>query len=175
MKFTNLFFSAFVLLTLAACSKDEPETISVNTSDLVGTWNLVSLECNDGTTVSEAFGVKSTATFITTGKDYNAKATFSSNPNKYLSQGTYTSITKTTTSGQTETEETPFEDFAFTGTWKVEGNKLIVSNTGEPDQIAEITKFDAKSLEYKTVINEVVDFAGFKVTVKGTYITKMSR
>jgi hypothetical protein len=161
------------LLTFIACSKDEETSFSA--TDLKGTWNLTSLTCTDGVSTTEVLGQKLTSTFVLSSKDHNATVLFGENPNTYVSKGSYTGIVTTTTAGVKETEETPFEDFSSTGTWKIEGNMLIVSSPGEPDQKAEITKLDAKNLEYKVLVNETIEDFGFKITVTGTYITKLTR
>jgi hypothetical protein len=174
MKLIHLFFSALFLLSITSCSKDE-ESSSINTADLVGTWNLVSIECNDGISTTEFFGQQLNSTFTVTGKDYKAKVTFGANPNTYLSQGSYTTISKLNTGGVIDIQEIPFVDISLNGTWGVDGNKLIVSTQGEPDQVAEIIKLNSQSFEYKISVNESFEEMGVKVTSKGTYITKLSR
>lgn len=164
------------LLTFVACSKDEKdETTSFNATDLKGTWNLASISCTDGATTSEILGQKIASTFVLSSKDHKATLVFSENPNSYESKGTYTSISTITTFGQTQTEEIPLEDFNLKGTWKLDGKMLIISQQGEPDQKAEITKLDAKNLEYKFIVDETTEELGLKVTTKGTLITKLTR
>jgi hypothetical protein len=161
------------LLTIIACSKDDE--ISFNASDLKGTWNLAALSCTDGKITTEILGQSSTATFVTSSRDHNATVVLGENPNTYNSSGSYTAVVKTTTAGVTETQESPFEDFNLTGTWKLDGNMLIVTTPGEPEQKAEITRLDANNLEYKLIVNETFNEFGFKIITTGTYITKLTR
>jgi len=161
------------LLTFVACSKDE--NTSFSTSDIKGTWNLASITCTDGVSNSEFQGQKLTSTFVLSSKDHNATVVFSENPNTFVSKGSYTAIFTSTLAGVKDTQETPFVDFTSTGTWKIEGNMLIISYAGEPDQKAEITRLDANNLEYKVLVNETIEDLGFKVTATGTYINKLTR
>jgi len=176
MKFNfNHFCLGFIFLTLIACSKDEDTSQSVDLASLKGTWNLVSLSCTDGTSTIEILGQKSTSTFVISSKDHQATVSFGQNPNTFVSQGSYTSVITTNTAGVKETQEVPFEDFTSTGTWKLDGNTLIISSPGTDDQKAEITKLDANNLEYKVLVNQTVEELGFQITSKGTYITKLTR
>ena len=165
-------FLLFTLLVLGfmSCGKDDEPTdtpATVSEANIVGTWNLSSISCNDGKLVTSVLGQESVSTFVVTGKDYNAKIVFSANPNTYVSSGSYTSVTKTTTLGTTETEETE-DSFDDSGTWKVEGNKLIISAPGEPDQITEITKLEAKKLEYKISVESSFEDFGCPLSCPST-------
>ena len=176
MKFNfNHFCLGFIFLTLIACSKDEDTALNVNSENLKGTWNLVSLSCTDGTSTIDILGQQSTSTFVISSKDHQATVTYNLNPNTFVGQGSYTSIVTTNIAGVKDTQEVPFEDFTSTGTWKLEGNTIIVSSPGAADQKAEITKFDANNLEYKLLVNETIEELGFQITSKGTYITKLTR
>ena len=162
------------VLTFTACTKDDV-TPSFSASDLTGTWNLVSVSCNDGMTTTEGFGSKTSATFVQSSKDHNAKTVFEQNPNTYVSTGSYTAINIITAPGVNSTQEATLQDFKQSGTWKLEGNMLVIKNPGEPEQRGEIIRLDTKNFEYKTFINDTSEFQGFTIKTTATFIFKMTR
>lgn len=175
MNLKYLLFSTLLVMSFLSCSKDEEEQVKVSSSAIAGLWKLSSVSCTDGTTTVESGGSTLNQSFTVTGKDYDATVTLSENPNVYKSEGSYTAVSVVTFNGSTYIQETPFQDFTVTGNWKLDGNKLLVTSNGQPEQSAEIVKLDANNLEYKVLVNQVVIENEAKLTSKGTYFFKLTR
>ncbi|MCB9309449.1 MAG: DUF5004 domain-containing protein [Lewinellaceae bacterium] len=173
MKRIKIIFSFIVLVLLSSCNKDD--TSSTNTSDIVGTWNLVSLTCNDGKAVTTASGTTITSTFTASLMSSTYKIEFKENPNTAVASGNITVLQTATILGQPISQTITLDLPLSSGSWKLDGNILSTFSSGEPDSQVEIIKLDANTLEYKQILNIVEDEVDFKSTTTATYFGKFTK
>lgn len=173
MKRIRIIFSFIVLVLLSSCNKDD--TSSTNTSDIVGTWNLVSLTCNDGKVETTAAGTTIISTFTASIKSSTYKIEFKENPNTAVASGNITVLQTASVLGQTISQTNSFDLPLRSGTWKLDGNILSTFSAGEPDAQIEIIKLDANTLEYKQILNLVEDDVDIKSTTTATYFGKFTK
>ncbi len=122
MKQFSIVFSIFFIAALLSCKKDEPDDL------LIGTWKATKL-VNSGCTDPEE---NQNLTFTNgcygeslLGLEICLTAIFNSNE-------TYSSITKTTFLGSTQTE-------TESGTYSISNGKLTICATGSPCEISNFT------------------------------------
>lgn len=169
MKFNPFYLLMFVLLAFSSCSKDE----DFSESDLLGTWQLTNISCNDGKIAYDLGGININGTFKVIGKDYDASITFSKTGEirSFANEGSYNAEVSTTVSGST-TEITEIYDFENVGGWSMADNKITLTSIDQQPVVGEITKLDANNLEY-TVKVDVELAPGSKST--GTYVHTFKR
>ncbi len=132
---------------------------------IVGDWELVALNFT-GTSTTTAQGVNFTSTFEGIAKNIEATMTFSENPNKAKSIGSYTKGLKTTTMGTTVNNDVPV-NYTSDGTWTKDGLtiNLIKSGITSKGTIIELT---ATTLKLKLEEETVILFEGVTTTTKKT-------
>jgi len=140
-----LFILAIGLATLTSCESDlvsAPPSDSVGggvtSSNLVGSWEMTSLNYN-GTTVTSTQGINITADFVGQGSDYNYIMEFTEAPNNYFSTGTYDIELATTISGQTTISNTNDLNATSNGTWEKNGNVLTFTNASNNNEVSDAT------------------------------------
>ncbi|HBK71336.1 MAG TPA: hypothetical protein DDZ39_06740, partial [Flavobacteriaceae bacterium] len=110
--------------------------------------------------------------FKSIGKDFNnAKATFSQNPNKAISTGTFTNVTTLTYLTFFQTEESK-ESVKLSGDWSLKNNVVTITSDGVSiDYI--IIDFTGNTLKLKYEYDEVVEvIIGYSGQAKAeVYIT----
>lgn len=151
--FSKLFILTFAFFALLSCS-DSDETVSYNPDDLIGTWNLSSFNY-EGDVKAVTNGVSVTiATFSGRGKNIDATSTFSKDPNKVISQGSYDQEITATAEGQTESETYEIRNFTDESEWDLT-NDLLIIKSGQmvsvdlPDgvDLINVDESDAKIIE----------------------------
>jgi hypothetical protein len=167
MKIANLFLFSLAVL-LFSCGKDDDP---VPTADgLIGVWTVTAMEYG-GSTITTVSGIKITADFTGAAKDKDMTVTFSQNPKKVTSQGSYTIELTTVTQGQSFTQDYTFNDFLGDGTWTLKDKTLTVTNSGV-SQEGTITSQTSTTfvLEFATEQTQDLGGMGSIVTkVKGSY------
>jgi hypothetical protein len=156
----------FLLLSLAviflSCSEDEDP---IPTSEgMVGHWAITALDYK-GTTTTTAQGVSIKADFTGTGKDMDLITTFNSNPNTVTSEGSYTIVLKTTSMGQSTTDEYEMDETVTDGTWTLNGKTLTVTSDFGP-QTATILEQTSTTLKLKAEVSENQSDQGITVSSK---------
>jgi hypothetical protein len=154
----------FLLLSLAviflSCSEDEDP---IPTSEgMVGDWAITALDYK-GTTTTTAQGVSIKADFTGTGKDMDLITTFNSNPNTVTSEGSYTIVLKTTSMGQSTTDEYEMDETVTDGTWALNGKTLTVTSDFGP-QTATILEQTSTTLKLKAEVSENQSDQGITVS-----------
>jgi hypothetical protein len=98
-------------------------------------------------------GASIQAQFTATGKNMDVTTTFTKNPNKIISVGTYTIVMTTSILGQTSTEEYVSDGTEMDGTWTLNGNTLTITTVDGPQE-ATIVEHSATRLKLKIEISE---------------------
>ncbi|MGB1205079.1 MAG: hypothetical protein ACPG5B_05500 [Chitinophagales bacterium] len=177
IRLTQLFFVAVLCSFLFACEDDTPtpddntnDTTTITSHELVGAWDLASIEY-EGTITSEAPGFPASVTSFTgTGTDMSLMLDFSEDPNDYTSSGNYSVEVAVESFGQIITETWVNESFIGDGTWAEADNILTVTNSGG-EQTATIEELTDTQLIVAFGYSDVTVLAGVTTTqdVQGTY------
>jgi hypothetical protein len=161
MKITKLLLLSLAVIFLS-CSEDEDP---IPTSEgMVGDWAITELDYK-GTTTTTAQGVSIKADFTGTGKDMDLITTFNSNPNTVTSEGSYTIVLKTTSMGQSTTDEYEMDETVTDGTWTLNGKTLTVTSDFGP-QTATILEQTSTTLKLKAEVSENQSDQGITVSSK---------
>ena len=165
--------SLALLVFLASCKKDDDS--DVNTSDVVGVWNLTGVSCTNGTTSTIVPGTPAfNGTFTVSGKNYNSTVNFKAD-GTYVSSGSYTAVVTTTLLGSTDVTEADSGVFEGSGTWSISGSTMTV-NDGTTTSSSTITDLTASKMVFSVEVNETQDFGGgASSTTKGTYVFTLTK
>jgi hypothetical protein len=131
MKTFKFFLAALCLTFLFSCSKDDDAPQDVNTSGMLGEWNLQNFEY-EGTTKMVIGETSYTMNYTGATTESDVIIDFKEN-GSYSAHGGYTILF--TMEGMDY--EVPIEMNSSTGNWSIAGNKMILSeglvtlNTGE--------------------------------------------
>lgn len=127
-----ILFVAF--LGLVSCSSDDNGT-TTDSSNVVGNWKPTALTY-DGTSTMSMQGQTFTTNFNAVATDFHdATVSFHQNGN-YTSEGDgYTVDLTMEFMGQEMTQEMFVESFFAEGTWEVDGNTMIMTNTSSNEPI----------------------------------------
>lgn len=167
MKNLRLLFLA-ILVVFTSCSSDDDNTIDL-TADITGAWNLTEFEFEGGSEITFE-GQTIAITFTGIGKDFDAQVTFASNPNTYVTSGSYTLVYTVEFMGFTESDEADIdiEDELGSGQWSIQGNEIIFENNIGEDQNAQIVLLTQNKM---VLIGEIgMDIDGFIVTVNSEMV-----
>jgi len=126
MKLYKLLFASALFLFIS-CNSDEDGTPGeVNTSELVGTWNLTSLTSN-GEVTTTVQGISATVDFENTSSNEMFSCVFTENPNQVNCSGSYTSTATVSVAGQNiSTEEVDVPNTTSTTTWEIENETDLI-------------------------------------------------
>jgi len=113
MKKLNLFLALTVVFTLFSCGNDDDGT--VNTSDLIGKWGLISR--------------------VQQGSEASLDNCEKSDNIEFKSDGTYKEEIYAPSAGQC------VSDGVYSGTWSESSNTLTLKYTDEGDSITDVAKF----------------------------------
>ncbi len=130
MKIAKLFLLSLAVV-LFSCGNEDPKP-----DGLIGSWFLTTLDY-EGFTTSTAMG---NTNFKGFGKDMDMTMTFSENPNKFTSEGSYTIELTINAPGQTITEDLTYDTALSDGTWAVIGNTLTVTSAGVAQDVTIISQ-----------------------------------
>ena len=180
--------SAIILFSIIAfigCSKSD-EDVSYNASDLLGEWNLASFNYS-GDVKIETNGISVTASsFNGVGRDINTTSIFSENPNKVISEGSYSTEFSLNFNGQTNTNTQEVSSFRDESEWQLNGDILTITNgslvsVDLPDgaDIVDIDQSEAQIIELNSNSLKLRNTAEYEtteddVTTKVTFNIEMN-
>lgn len=145
----------FLIMLFISCSKEKETQKKLTDNELVGTWKVVSVASENGKisgTLKNIVPVSSN--FSATGKDYAMTITFSDNPKKISSSGSFTLVSQFKILTQTQNFEQKVSNIPATnGNWKVENNTLTTVENGVTTSI-KIVSYNSSEIIFKYSINE---------------------
>ena len=108
-------------------------------------------------------GQNISATFNGEGYDVDYTLTFTENPNKVVSDGSYSIELTTTANGQSTTQNIENLEFLSSGEWSMNGNTLNVTVDNETDEIT-IVQLTDDTMVLKGQEVQTMSQGGFTVT-----------
>ncbi len=176
MKTIKLSLLAILFIAFSSCSKDDDNNSDLNTSMMVGEWNLESF-MYEGKSDANFEGIDLSTTYSGVSENEDFKLTFNEN-NTFTSVGTYD--VKLTVEGITQLVS--LGNNSSSGDWSVNGNILTTSSlftqvNGSPAQseaISEmrITEISENRLALTFDQESTINQSGleYTVTLNGEYI-----
>ncbi|HNP67214.1 MAG TPA: lipocalin family protein [Aequorivita sp.] len=159
--FKLILFTAFISLTIS-CSKDDNNPALENNGNIVGVWKGTTVDYS-GATETSGQGQNISATFNGEGYDVDYTLTFTENPNKVVSDGSYSIELTTTANGQSTTQNIENLEFLSSGEWSMNGNTLNVTVDNETDEIT-IVQLTDDTMVLKGQEVQTMSQGGFTVT-----------
>jgi len=177
MKTIKLALLTFLFITFSSCSKDSDNNSDLNSSMIVGEWNLSSLNYN-GKTELNFNDTNYTTVFSGVAENIAYTLTFNAN-NTFKTEGGYD--VNLTTDGFSQIY--PIVGYTSSGDWSIEGNILKTSvglaqlNEGEltaSESVGEVIIQEITENRMVLIVDQVTKFneSGFEniATVSGEYI-----
>ncbi|MFD2516430.1 lipocalin family protein [Salinimicrobium flavum] len=97
---------------------------------ILGEWNLTEFSYSGINSVKDGDETASVS-YSAEAKDLNAQVVFQ-DAGKYTTAGSYTLTLTTTVDGETSAQDFPYPDITGSGTYRIEGNKMITTpNAGD--------------------------------------------
>ncbi len=159
--FKLILFTAFISLTIS-CSKDDDNPETTNNGEIVGVWRGTAVDYTGNTTTSGQ-GQTITADYVGEAYDINYTLTFTENPKKVISDGSYSIELTTTVNGQSTTQNVEGLEFLSSGDWVMNDNTLSITVDNETDD-ATILELTDNTLVLKAVESQTMSQGGFTVT-----------
>lgn len=134
-------------MTLTSCSSDDDsDTTPETNSDLVGTWEITDLNYQGSSTTSFQ-GQEISLDFSGQSISFqDAQVVFNAD-NTYESSGSATIEFTVETMGQSQTQELSTESGLETGTWEINGQQLLLTPSGQDQQVSDIDVFTDSDLK----------------------------
>nr|WP_299341950.1 lipocalin family protein [Allomuricauda sp.] len=146
-----------------------------DTSSILGEWNLVSAEIENGQASTVFNGTDIDFPFSATSKDEDAQVLFSETPDEVNGSGQFTSVISFTLFSQTFTEETIIESPITNGSYETNGSSLtIVDNEGISSEFS-INEFSNNTLIVETSFTRSIVLDGLDVDTNGVLILEFTR
>lgn len=123
--------SILAILILFSCSDD---SINIDRSLLLGSWEPVELYTDDGKLTQTSTGIQVTARFEYSASDFTGVITFDENPDTFGSTISAEYEIVTTVAGQVETQQVEVESYLGAGTWMIDGDRIILDTGGDDPQ-----------------------------------------
>ncbi len=162
MKIIKLFlFTTFLALTIS-CSKDDDNPTTANNGNIVGVWKGTTVDYTGSTTTSGQ-GQTISADYVGEAYDVDYTLTFTENPKKVISDGSYSIELTTTINGQSTTQNVEGLEFLSSGDWNINGDTLSITVDNETDD-ATIMELTDTTLVLKAVETQTMNQGGFTVT-----------
>lgn len=159
--FKLILFTAFISLTIS-CSKDDDNPAPENNGEIVGVWKGTTVNYT-GSTTTTAQGQSITADYVGEAYDVDYILTFTENPKKVVSDGSYSIELTTTVNGQSTTQNVENLELLSSGDWSINGNTLSITVDNETDD-ATIVELTNNNLVLNVVETETNTGSGFTVT-----------
>ena len=159
--FKLILFTAFISLTIS-CSKDDDNPAPENNGEIVGVWKGTTVNYT-GSTTTTAQGQSITADYVGEAYDVDYTLTFTENPKKVVSDGSYSIELTTTVNGQSTTQNVENLELLSSGDWSINGNTLSITVDNETDD-ATIVELTNNNLVLNVVETETNTGSGFTVT-----------
>ena len=159
--FKLILFTAFISLTIS-CSKDDDNPAPENNGNIIGVWKGTTVNYT-GSTTTTAQGQSITADYVGEAYDVDYTLTFTENPKKVVSDGSYSIELTTTVNGQSTTQNVENLELLSSGDWRINGNTLSITVDNETDD-ATIVELTNNNLVLNVVETETNTGSGFTVT-----------
>ena len=151
----------FIALTFSCSDDDGPGEPTIEDT-IVGNWQASDFDIG-GEATGNIGGINVTVDLVGEVYDNTYAVNFSENPNTVTSTGDFDVEFSAQFLGQTYTEEAQDVQFIGTGTWEIEGNKLIITTSTETREF-DIQTINATTLRVLGEIIEVIDVEGTQAT-----------
>ncbi len=162
----------------ASCEKEtnEPDPLDngLDTTELLGTWNVVGYEVADGLSITEAEGQRITQQYTSYGKDYDMTFAFNMDPQTAVSNGSYTVVLITTLLGQEYTQEAPAYSLFESTAWEIRDGDIIFI-TEEKEILAKVMEQTENKIVMTMDYNESLEANGGKITTEGKLTITLER
>ena len=123
----KVFVLLFSTVALLGCSESD-ESVSYNENDLIGKWKLVDFNYS-GELKLKSGGISSgDLSFIGVSKKIDITTTFSQNPNKVVSEGSYSLDISVNQNGEDSSKTYDLKDINNQAEWELNGDNLNVKN-----------------------------------------------
>ena len=159
-KLCHLFLVIVLGIGVLSCDKDDD--ITESSTYISGSWNGVSVAYT-GVSHTDYQGTVLTSEFVGVGYDLDFSISFSENPNKLTTAGSYGVALTYTILGQTNVQTVDGLNFTNTGIWTLNENTLYLE-TPLGDIEATIIELTDMTLELSIFQNEVQEESGAIVT-----------
>src|SRR5690606_38164382 len=160
--FKLILFTAFISLTISCSKDDDSPAAPTNNGEIVGVWKGTAVDYT-GNTSTSGQGQTITADYVGEAYDINYTLTFTDNPQKIISDGSYSIVLSTTIYGQTTTQNVEGLEFLSSGDWNMNGNTLSITVNNETND-AELLELTDDTLVLKAVESQTMSQGGFTVT-----------
>ena len=169
MKKIHVLIQVLFIATLFSCSNDDDGTITVDESLIPGTWNITAIESNDGRFTGTVEGIPASGSFTAEGKNITTQIVFvEGTENTFTSSGGFTlEISILIPLQDPLVVEEDFPDYLGNGSWRVEGNNLILTVSSEESAYT-VTNLTAMNMSLAVSFNEEVDYNGTIFSLDGT-------
>lgn len=166
--FKNLFLILTITTVLISCNTDDDAPhIPTNSEKIIGTWELNGFTTNGTTTTTVGSEDPIEAIITSKGETFtNAMITYNENPKTIEGSGSFLLVT-TTKIGQNEEVEQEIAEFDPSGNWKIEDNKLTITDDND-DEVYDIISLTDKILEVKGFSEETITIGSTVVVEKLT-------
>ncbi|WP_378185562.1 hypothetical protein ACE939_10660 [Aquimarina sp. W85] len=178
MKKSTYLLVLLAALTFITCSKDDGNSQSESSTSLItGDWDLTNFEIPKGKSTLEAAGESVITDFTATGKNFSSIISFSENPNTLVSDGSFDTALEISSNGiPAITQEVSGEDYFLTGSWKLEGDKLTITNEAlDQTDIATILTLNETSLKFEVSILRTFFIQDIEIKTEGKAIYTLER
>ena len=164
----RLFLLSLSVFFIACSSDDDSTGVSIAEADLVGTWDLTSFE-QSGSTSTTVAGQTIASTFTAVGSQFDFTTTFTADPNQASSEGTYVIDVRTETAGEVVEEQATvdsndFDSGALSGTWRIEGDKLLTNESGQDAEYT-VTAFSGNSITLNLTLQQSLTIEGQTIDI----------
>ncbi len=144
-----------LVIMVTGCKKENDNDPNIDSS-VVGVWTCTALDYA-GTTVTEMSGQSLTTNFVGEGYDIDFILTFTEDPNKATSDGSYSIKLTTTFMGQSTEQNVEHQPFIYVGDWTRSGNTLSITSGGETSDATIVkltdTNFEISIVDVQTLTN----------------------
>lgn len=122
MRALKMLLLTTAMVIVCSCSKEENEH-EIDHSMLLGEWNLTEFSYSGTSSLTDG-GETSSLSYSAEAVDMDARVKFVDETN-YTTAGRYTITLTTTMDGEIIVQQYPFSDITGSGTYKIEGNRMI--------------------------------------------------
>ncbi len=170
-----LFVTAMV--SYVSCSKDD-DGPQIDKNMILGEWDLTEFSYSGVSSVKGGDGTTSVS-YTAEASEIDAQVVFVDAGN-YTTAGSYTITLTTTANGETSVQDYTYPNIAGSGTYKIEGNKMITSPKGGEGQIIQASEGIIKELSPKRLVfvieeRSVTEVEGIEVEINFDMIQVLTR
>jgi len=171
----GLIISFFLLFSCATDDSNDP----IEPANLIGVWNLVDVNTQNGQAMVTESGVTIAADFSIGTSNEDVQVTITENPNIISSEGSFTQTTTITILGQEETEESVIDGAFLDGSWELNDTTLVITSgdnmLDDFNPSFEIVRLTETELEIRQNLDQEVSFEDNNIQTSGTLIIRFNR